>query len=107
MTVKKWIVECDQCGVEIDALKEPFFETKYGQLCASCHEKEEEIENDENDSEIKSFDIVLEGTLKGFQKIKAINIDEALKKSVETEIIMHDNEPKWRIISIERSFILR
>lgn len=35
--IKVWIVICDKCGKEIDAISDSFFETDEGQLCCHCY----------------------------------------------------------------------
>ena len=38
--IKTWIVICDECGKEINAIEETFRETSEGeQLCEECYEK--------------------------------------------------------------------
>lgn len=36
--IKVWIVECDNCGKEIDATKETFMQGDNEELCNECYE---------------------------------------------------------------------
>ena len=38
--IKTWIVICDDCGKEIDATKETFYEHDDMQICNSCYNEE-------------------------------------------------------------------
>lgn len=40
MAIKIWIIECDRCGKEINAMDKVFYETADDeQICEDCHEE--------------------------------------------------------------------
>lgn len=94
MAIVSWIIECDNCGREIDATQESFVEKDEMQLCNECANEET--------PKLNEYLIILEGKVTGYQKVRAKNEREAKEKSDDNEIVSNEAEPEWKIVSVER-----